>query len=204
MSALDRLHATRTPTASTKKSSKIAAVLSQDLKVAVDEVIVLKAQIKAAEATLGDREGALIEAVRPQQDDKAFNGLFSKSFLLEGVANAEGNAASLSYVTADKFSVPQEPEQLEAIKGCVGAQKYAEFFVEEPTVLIRAEVINNDSIMTSLLNAAEAAGLDINSIFDQRIKVKAKEGLDEKQYTLTPAKLAQFRTLVRQNKPSLR
>ena len=46
--------------------------------------------------------------------------------------------------------------------------------------------------------------MPISDLFDVGDKVVAADALDEKQYLLDQAKLEVFRSLVRQNKPSLR
>ena len=197
MSMLDRIGTTTAKTGA-KKSTKIAAVINDEMKADVDAVIQLKARIKADTAALGEKESGIIEVVRAQQDQHAFDGEFSKSF------DVAGNTGSLTYMTSDRFSVPQEPEALSAIRTLLGTAKYEEFFKEDTKLSIKSAVLDNEPLLEQILTACTTAGLDLNGIFEKSVKVVAVDALDEKQYSLRAAKLAQFRTLVRQNKPALK
>ena len=210
---LNRVRGNAATTATKAKSTKIAAVVDNATKKNVDEIISLKARIKADSAALGVKEGAVIDVVRAQQDEKASVGQYSKSFTVPG------NTSSLTYVTADRFSVPQfkpstEPdavdangnpvptEELAALKALC-AERYTQLFEEKETLAIRPTILSDETQLDAILDACEAAGLDLNAIFERTVKVVAKDGLDEKQYQLGDA-LPQFRTFARQSKPSLR
>ena len=197
MGALDRI-GTSPAKSSAKKTPKLAAVVNDAIKAAVDEVIQLKARIKADEAALAEKEVLIIEHVRAQQDEKAFAGQFSKSF------EVAGNTGTLLYNTSDKFSVPQAVEAQAAIKALTGTM-YEKFFRKFPHLAIKDAILNDDAMMERIFAACESASLDLNAIFEKTEKVVAVDGLDEKQYKLrTASKLAQFRALVRQNKPALK
>jgi hypothetical protein len=196
MAALDRLNKQSAKPAS-KKTDKIAAVVPNEMKATVDEIINLKARIKADEAALAEKESTVIEHVRAQQDEHAFAGNFSKSF------EVPGNQGSLLYNTSDRFSVPQEEDAKAAIRACVSTH-FDDMFEEKSTISIKAAVLTNDTLLNQILDACEGAGLSVNDIFDQVVKLTGKKDLDQKQYQLTPNKLATFRTLVRQNKPALK
>jgi hypothetical protein len=119
-----------------------------------------------------------------------------------------GKDSQVKYVTMDRFSVPQEPEALEALKKLVG-KKYDDMFETVQTILVKKEILNgskeSDAILNKIAAACEKAGLDIATLFDRTEKVIGKDDLDKKQYeVLKPVQLEEFRTLVRQAKPSLR
>jgi hypothetical protein len=198
MGKLDRIGKTSAPS-SAKKSSKLAATATDEIKATVDDIIQLKARIKADSAALGEKESGVIEHVRAQQDERAFAGEFSKSF------EVPGNTGALTYVTSDRFSVQQGEEELAAVKQLIGTAKYAELFEEKTTLSIKPAILNDEAKLEQFLTACEQAGVgDLNSIFERVVKVVAKDGLDAKQYSLGAQKLPQFRTLVRQNKPALK
>lgn len=132
-----------------------------------------------------------------QQDSLAYKGTFTKSMSVAGV-NSE-----VTYVTSDRFSVPQDEEVLKELKKLVGA-KFDDLFETKRNIAIKAEVISNEVLLNKIAKACESAGLSIAEIFDVGDKVVGKDGLDEKQYQLTPEKLEVFRSLVRQNKPALK
>ena len=185
-------------TVSKAATKKIAAEVTPSIKRHVDTFVAAKAQIKALEAAQAESEAIIIDHVRVQQDNHAFAGDFSKSFTVEGTTTA------VLYNTSDRFSVPQDEETLKEVKKITGTVKYDEFFGERPSIGIKAAVISNDAIMNKIASACEKAGLPIGDIFESSVKIYAKDGLDEKQYTLPPEKLPLFRALVRQSKPALK
>lgn len=189
-----------TPKVASSKAAtkKIAAEVTPAIKRHVDTFVANKAQIKALEAAQAESEAIIIEHVRTQQDTHAFAGDFSKSF------SVEGTTTSVLYNTSDRFSVPQDEETLKEVKKITGPVKYAEFFGEKPTIAIKAAIISNDALMNKIAAACEKAGLNIGEIFESTVKIFAKDGLDEKQYTLPPDKLPLFRAFVKQNKPALK
>jgi len=197
MSKLDRIGAVTSK--STKKSTKLAATVTDEIKASVDEVIQLKGRIKADTAALGEKEFGIIEHVRAQQDSHALAGEFSKSFEVSGTGDAK-----LLYTTSDRFSVPQGAEEVAAIRQLIGTQKFSEFFKEQTALSIKSAVLSNEPLLDQILTACETAGLNLNDIFEKVVRVEAVEGLDEKQYSMGAAKLVNFRTLVRQNKPALK
>jgi hypothetical protein len=184
-----------TPKSATKK---IQASVTPAIKSAVDSFVANKASIKALEARQIETETTIITHVKAQQDSQAFNGNFSKSFLVPG------NNTEVTYVTSDRFSVPQDEETLAGLKKLIGATKFNEFFGSKPSIVIKSTVIANDAIMNKIAAACEKAGLNIGEIFEATTKVFAKDDLDIKQYSLPKEKLPLFRTFVRQNKPALK
>jgi hypothetical protein len=198
MSKLDRIGKVSAP-ASAKKSSKLTATVTDEIKASVDSIIQLKARIKADSAALGEKESGVIDHVRAQQDERAFAGQFSKSF------EVPGNTGALTYVTSDRFSVPQGEEELSALRQLLGTAKYAELFEEKTSLTIKPAILADETRLDQFLTACEQAGVgDLDAIFERVVKVQAKDALDEKQYSLGVAKLPPFRTLVRQNKPALK
>jgi len=183
--------------ASKSTSTKLAATVTQKIKDNVDTFVNNKAQMKRLEAEQKDIEAEIITHVRKQQDKNAFDGNFSKSYLVEG------NDSNLTYVTSDRFSVPQEEETLTEVKKLVG-KKYDEFFEVDRNIKMKKGVVENTKLLDKIATACEKAGLNLGEIFDVGDKVLAKKGLDEKQYTLSPKKLDMWRALIRQNKPALK
>lgn len=187
-------------TATTEKSKakgKAFAEVTDEIKTKVDKYVDNKASIKQLEADQLQIEEALIGHVRPQQDEMAFCGSFTKSL------KVSGHNYELTYVTMDKFSVPQDEDALAAIKGLV-KDKYLTMFEAKEIYSIKSDVSKDDKKMNALAAACEKAGIVIADYFDRVEKVVAKDDLDVKQYELGANNLATFRTLVRQAKPSLR
>ena len=194
MNAFDKMASSPKP-ASKAKATKITASVNKYVKEAVDKVISIKASIKDLEADKLTTEAVIISHVRPQQDEEARTGNFSKSF------DVSGNKGNLVYTTSDKFSVPQEDDDINEIKNLL-KNKFEDFFEKERTVSLRPEVLKDDKLVNKIVSVLSKAGIaDIFAVVD---KYKSKKGLDEKQYNLDENDLDEFRTLVKQNKPALK
>jgi hypothetical protein len=195
MNAFDKI-AQKAPASPSKKSTKIAAVVDDAIKVAVDRVIQIKGQIKLLEQEQGDKETLIIDAVRPQQDAAAREGNYSKSF------DVPGNDGALVLTTADSFSVPKDAATLEAVKKTIGQKKYDEFIKNKRVVAVKPTVVADDKLVDKIMAVLDKAGIE--NIFEVTDTPVACEDLDRKQYDLTQDKLDIFRTLVRQKKASLK
>ena len=186
------------PKTSASKATKIAAVVDDKIKTAVDVVIKSKAAIKAIEQQLAEAETTVIAHVRPQQDKLARSGNYSKSFAVQGVSG------EITYVTSDRFSVPKEPEAQEQIKTLLGKDKFEEYFETVRTISLKPSVQENGEFIQKLAKVVADAGMNLVDAFDVVDVLKAKPDLDRKQYDLPERKLDEFRTLVRQSKPALK
>jgi hypothetical protein len=187
-------------TATTEKSktkAKAIAEVTEEIKTKVDKYVDNKATIKQLEADQLQIEEILVGHVRPQQDEMAFCGSFTKSM------KVPGHNYELTYVTMDKFSIPQDEDSLKAIKNLV-KDKYPTMFETKEVYSIKTDVAKDDNKMNALATACEKAKINISEYFDRVEKVVAKDDLDLKQYELGATALETFRTLVRQAKPSLR
>jgi hypothetical protein len=187
-------------TATTEKSktkAKAIAEVTEEIKTKVDKYVDNKATIKQLEADQLQIEEILVGHVRPQQDEMAFCGSFTKSM------KVPGHNYELTYVTMDKFSIPQDEDSLKAIKNLV-KDKYPTMFETKEVYSIKTDVAKDDNKMNALATACEKAKINISEYFDRVEKVVAKDDLDLKQYELGATTLETFRTLVRQAKPSLR
>ena len=195
MNAFDKI-ATKSTGSASKKATKITASVDDEIRNAVDRVISIKAQVKDLEAEQGTKEGTIIAHVRPQQDEQARSGNYSKSF------DVEGNDGSLVYTTSDKFSVPQDDDTQDEIKKLVG-KKYDSMFEVQRTVALRSDVLKDDKLVNKIVSTLSKAGID--NIFEVTDKIKTKKGLDERVYELMDQdKLDILRTLIKQNKAGLK
>ena len=198
MNAFDSI-AKKTATEKPSKKSDIPqAEVNTAIQAAVDTFVTTKATIKTAEAQLKELETTIIEHVRPQQDELAYCGSFTKSL------KVPGKDSSVLFSTSDRFSVPQEPETQTAIKELVGTKNYDAFFQIKRTISVKSTVITDEDKLNTMAQAIEKAGLSVADYFDVADKVVARDNLDLNQYKLPKARLASFRTLVRQNKPALK
>jgi hypothetical protein len=184
-------------TAAPKTKSKSVAEVTDDIQNKVDLFVDNKAKLKQLDADQGILETAIIEHVRPQQDEMAFCGSHTKSL------KVPGHNYELTYVTMDKFSVPQDEAPKKAIKDLVKG-KFDDMFETKETYLIKEEIAKDDKKMNELATACEKAGIDIALYFTRVEKLVAKKDLDVTQYELGPKGLETFRTLVRQAKAALK
>ncbi len=182
---------------SSKKSTKIAASVTKKVKDAVEEVIEIKAQIKALKAKQDLAEQIIIEHVQPQQDAQARAGNYSKSFFVEG------HKGSLVYTSSDKYSIDKNAEVYEAIEEFLG-DNFDSFMKYVRTVALKPKVAENTTLVNKIIKACENAGISIDEAFDVKDVLVTLKDTDSKQFELSVDDLEQFRTLVRQYKASLK
>ena len=182
----------------TADKAEVIAETTDEIKAQVDQFVNNKAAMKKLEAQQTALEEVIIGHVRPQQDEMAYCGSFTKSM------NVPGKDFSVKFVTMDRFSISQEPEALDALKKLVGKAKYEEMFETKELYTIKSEISKDDKKMNALAKACEAANIDIALYFDRVEKVVGKDDLDKKQYELPKKSLDEFRVYAKQAKPSLR
>jgi hypothetical protein len=177
-----------------KKEStvKVSVETDEKTKELIDEFCTKKAKIAKLEQEQESASVKIIDFVRPRHDKLARSGEFTKSVI------AEGNKSRLTFVTADKFVVPQDEETQEELRKFLG-DRFDNFFETDETIKIKSSVD-----LEKLAEQLEKAGIDIAEIFEKDSKLVTKKGLDQKQFQLSEEDLTVFRTLVRQYKPSLK
>lgn len=193
---LDAIAQTAKPTS--KKTAHPVAEVTDDIRLAVDAVIAAKANITKLEHDLAEAETVIIDHVRPQQDEAARNGKFSKSFSVEGI---QGNVL---YVTSDKFSIPKDQINQDHVKDLVGDKWFAGHFRKVRTVALKPAVSENIPLLKRIIDACAKDGIPMSEAFDVTDSLVAEPGLDVAQYELEPEVLAEFRTLVKQYKPAIK
>ena len=194
--AFDKIAQKSTDLPKTAKT-KIAAEVNDEISIKVDQFVANKAELKRLEADQKDIETTIIEHVRPQQDELAYCGSFTKSL------EVSGKTAKVLYVTSDRFSVPQDNDAQTELKKLVG-KKFDDMFEVKRTISMKDTALKDEATLNKMAAACEKAGLSLADLFDVGDKVVAKENLDQKQYDLTKKQLDVFRSLVRQNKPALK
>jgi hypothetical protein len=186
------------PVSTAKKSTKPTADVTDAIKNQVDLFLDHKAEITRLEAEMATAESDIIGHVRPQQDDLARDGKFTKSLAVPG------NTGSLTYVTSDKFSAVKDPDALDALKKLLGVVTFDEWFLTKRTITLKKEAQEDQDFIKKLVKAVADAGMNMGDAFDVVDVVIAKPDLDQKQYGLKPEDLDTFRTLCRQNNPALK
>lgn len=193
--------AVATPVKATKgKTTKLVAVVDDEIRAAVERYISKKATLAAIKAEVEQLDTQIIEHVREQQDRLARQGNFSKSFEVHGVEEK----SVITYTTSDKFSTPKEPEAQGQLKALLGEQRFNELFTQRRSISLKVAVQTDLKFLQKFAKALADAGIGLGETFDVVDVLEAKPDLDRNQYDLTPREHEVFRTLVRQNKPALK
>lgn len=192
----DSIATTTTPAKA--KATKPTAKVTAAIKAIVDKFIAAKAALNKVKVEMAEYEASIIEHVRPQQDELARQGSFTKSLTVPG------EVGSVLYSTSDKFSSLTDPLVIDHVKDLIGDEKFNEYFEKVRSISLKQEVLEDKIFIAKLVDAVSKAGLTMAEAFVVTDSVRAKPGLDEKQYALDEAKLAEFRELVKQNKPALK
>lgn len=184
--------------AATKKSGIPNAATNEEMIKAVDELIKVKAKLAELEALKAGHEETIVSKVAVEQESDARKGNYHKSYYVNG-----SNDSKVTYTTVDKFSAVKA-DTIEALKACIGETKYTEWFEKKRTVTLVEGALANAALVAKLMKAIETSGMAINEVFNVVDTVVAKPGLDEKQFGLAQERLQEFRSLVKQNKASLK
>lgn len=187
------------PTAQSRTSKPIVEV-TDAIRKTVDKYLKAKNSAAKAKADLEQCGDAIIEHVREQQDKNAFAGNFSKSYEVPGTGENK-----IAFVASDKFSVAQEDEVHDSIKDLVGKDNYPLVVKKIRTITMNEKMQENEEFINNLIKTLQDAGLSLADAFEVKDKLVVVKGMDETQYNLVPnTKLPEFRTLVKQAKPSLK
>ena len=166
----------------------------------IDDFVAIKAQIVSATADLANLEIGIIAHLQELQDKMAYEGDFEGSLRAEGLIKE----IIITYVTSDKFTVPQDEASLAELKRLLG-KTYDDLFEIKRVVTMKKEALKNEDLLNKIVAVCEKSGMALNEAFEVGDKVVAKKGLNQKQYSVIPKdKLPIFRTLVKQNKAALK
>lgn len=180
-----------------KTSPKITAVVTDDVRNAVDSAISNKAQIKLLDAEIKKAELLIIEHVYPQQEKHAREGNYCKSFTVGG------NDGTLTYTTIDKFSVPKEQEVEDEIRKLLG-KDFDTYFRMLRTVKFTEGAMQDKKLINDMVAVAREHDYKVPDIFTIIDELATVKGMDVSQFNLPKAKLTALRTLIKQYKASLK
>ena len=134
MNAFAKIAKTAAP--KSKKTDKVVAEVSDLAKENIDKFVANKATIAQLTSENKSLESVVIEEVFDQQRTMAVDsGEYVKTF------SVPGKTKTVTYITTDKFSVPQDAEILEEVKKLIGAQKFNAFFVTRQTISLKEKVV---------------------------------------------------------------
>jgi len=195
---LDAFEGTEVTPSKKGKTKKNAAVVTREVMNAVDIVNDTKVEFKRLAVVMEENEEIIVNAIIPQQEERARAGNYTKSWFVEG------NIGNLVITWANKFSIVKDPKVYDEIKKLIGAKLFALWFVFVRTVTLKKEAQEDAEKMELLFNAMIANGLKPLDYFEKKDVLKVKGEVDKEQFTLTQTKLAIFKTLVVQAKASLK
>lgn len=186
--------APKTPAA--KRSSSMPVLVFEDLGDSVEKFRDAHRRQAEAAAEMAAYGDSIINRVRREQDERAYEGDYRKSFEVKGSADGE----SVKFITADRFSAiaPTDVPALERLLG----DKFERCIVSEASVTLKKEVFDNAALQQRLV---DLLGDDWSTFFDTTVTHKVVSGFDAEIYKAVPAdRLREARTMLKQSKPSLR
>jgi len=163
------------------------------VKEAVDHYVEHKKQMKEHKAEMDAASDVIVEYGEQIQDDRGFEGDFSKSYKIHG------DTEEVSFVSSNKYSVNADDE--ETLKALLG-KYFSQLFEEEFNVSLKSEVLESEELQKELM---ELIGTQFSKFFNTVKTLKVADDFDKKVYTLlNKTKLNNVRSFVKKAKPSLR
>jgi hypothetical protein len=163
------------------------------VKEAVNSFVRYDLQEKSAKDQKEEFSSVLRDYAGKLRDEYAVNGDYQKTFRVLGGKSKELQM-SADVSQADKFSVPKEEEDIQALKTILG-EKFGDYLERDVTISIRPEVLKNKGLRTELSKRlAEAFGEELKNYFVKDEIWTTKEGIDQLQYTLEEKNREEMRT----------
>lgn len=185
-------------TSKSKSSNNFpVAETTDEVQKAVEDVLDIKSRMDVLKVELSAAEELIITSVREQQDELARQGNYSKSFTVPGYDS------TLTYTTSDKFSDVTDLIVLDHLKDLLKGL-FDKFFQSVRSIALKKEVVEDPNALKKLTEAFTKAGLNIADYFTVTDATRPVKGLDLLQYELNDKDLADFRTMVKQAKASLK
>lgn len=177
-----------------KKNDKPTVILPENLKVNLAAVSEAKAALAKAKADIDTNAEPIISYIRGVQDEDGVKGAFSGSYKLDG-----GDVQAL-FVSADKWSVPQD----DAVKDELKAIGAGSAIRERYEITVKDEVMLDKALQAEFMAAVGAA---FAKFFDAKRVFETVPGLNENIYKLAggdKVRVAKIRELVKQSSPYIK
>ena len=174
-----------------KTDNSIITDAPENVKADIDELIKAKKAMKAAKATITQKESSIIEFGKKHKDEQAFNGNFNKSYKIQGAGDD-----TVTFVTANKFSFAADdvPEIEEILGDDIALDT-------DYVVKIKNEVFTDEVKQKELM---ELLGDRWNDFFDTTVVKTVPADFDKAIYGLGKEKKDDLEVLMKQSKPSVR
>jgi hypothetical protein len=193
----DMLAQTATTEPKAKGKSKVptipAEIVPDDLKRKVDDFLQAKEISKSAEATMMVLGQEIEGFCKAYQDERAYEGAYSKSFKLTG------EEKTLTFASSNRWSInPQDYKRLSDYLGDAAKRLLKVSY----SVRLRDEVFQKPELKEALM---QMVGARFGEFFISEPDVKVSETFDSELYSvLEKDQLQEFRAFARQYKASLR
>jgi hypothetical protein len=184
---------TKKPASKKAKGMPVLDNAPSEVKESVDHYVKHKKLMKEAKAEMDAASDVIIEYGENVQDDRGFEGDFSKSYKIHG------NEEEVSFVSSNKHSLNADDE--ETLKALLG--KHFNQLIEEVfSVNLKPEVLESEELQNELM---ELIGNQFSKFFTTVKSLKVADDFDKNIYTLlNKTKLNNVRSFVKKAKPSLR
>lgn len=193
MAALNKTKVDKKPT---KKSKSMPALdnVPENVKEAVDNVVMGKKKKKEAEARIKANEPTVIDYVKDIQDDAGYDGDFRNSY------EVPGNDSSVKYVSSNRASI--NSDDIAEIKELVGEDAYNELFDEKYNTFFKDSFFKDEELQKKVV---ELLGPLFSELFETVMTVSLKDDFDKNIYKYVDKdKLEMLRVFVKMYKPALR
>lgn len=177
-----------------KKANKVAEIIAvpDDVQEEIDALIEAKKAKKIAESNIQKAEPKIIEFGIKLKDEKAYKGVFNKSYKLGNDDN------HVNMITANKWSFNED--DVDDIKEILGSSS-ANMILEHKDVKLKSEVFSDPELQKKFV---EMVGNTFPEFFETVVSHYVSDDFDEKVYDLPKQSYEDLKLLMRQSKPSLR
>lgn len=167
------------------------------LSKSLDEFQKQKKIKKQAETDMRVAEAPITEYCQEQVDEKGFKGRY------EGTWTVKGRKSSATLICIDKFSVPQNPEELDEVRDRLGDDLFSKCITKQREVVMKPEVMESSKMQRELEKLLRNK---FKKFFFVRTTYVAKKGLKEDIYDIAEDEktLARIRRSIPQAKSALK
>ncbi len=156
-----------------KKTKKPTIVLNDVNSRYLEKYLNAKQAMKAAEGEMRVLEAPLLEYCTNYMNLQAQQGIFSSSY----VVVSDDGKTSATFVSQDKFSLPQDEDSISSIKSILG--EYENEIEEQPVVTLKPEVFQNEELKQELVTIL---GDKFGKFFQVTKRYTMKQGFAERIY----------------------
>lgn len=186
------------------KSKHPVVILPVALGKNLIELIKAKEVLARAKAEVETNSAPIIAHVRGVQDADGIQGSFSGSYMVIGGKALPAAGQQGLFVSADKWSVPQDEAIKAELAAVVGAERVKDVIRERYAIKVRDEVMLDKGLQKELM---ERIGGDFAKFFSAEKVMETVPELNARIYEVAgneQIKVAKIRELVKQSSPYIK